>query len=114
MRIAIIGSRNTHGYTLEQLSQHIPDGCSMVLSGGAEGIDTLAREYAQQNGLAYQEFLPDYAQYGKAAPLHRNQQLVEASDYVLAFWDRRSRGTQQAIAHCLKAGIPVRIIPLTE
>lgn len=88
MRVAIVGSRQCQGLSLEELSFYVPDGCSQILSGGAEGVDALAREYAQLHGIAYREYLPQYQLYGKAAPVVRSQQLVEESDYVLAFWDK--------------------------
>ena len=56
--------------------------------------------------------MPDYAAYGKAAPLVRNEQLVQYADEVYAFWDRESAGTRHVIAFCIKTGKPIHVIPL--
>ena len=42
MKLAIIGSRNL---TETEIDEYIPCGVTEIVSGGAKGIDTLAREY---------------------------------------------------------------------
>lgn len=70
MKLAIIGSR---GLWVEDLGAYLPPGVTELVSGGAKGIDTCAREYALSHGLKLTEFLPDYRRYGRAAPLVRNR-----------------------------------------
>lgn len=84
MKIAVIGSR---GLKVNDLGKYLPVGVTEIVSGGARGIDTCAREYAGANGLKLTEFLPDYKRYGRGAPLKRNLQIIEYADEVLAFWD---------------------------
>lgn len=43
MKLAVIGSRGLGGITLPG---YIPADADEIISGGAAGIDTLAREYA--------------------------------------------------------------------
>ena len=43
MKVAIIGSRNI---TNVDLSRFIPAGTTEIVSGGARGVDTVAKEYA--------------------------------------------------------------------
>ena len=69
MKIAVIGSRSL---TVVDLAQYLPIGVTEIVSGGARGVDTSAREYAHAHGLSCVEFLPDYAKYGRSAPLRRN------------------------------------------
>ena len=106
MKTAIIGSRNI---TNIDLSRFIPDGTMEIISGGAKGIDTLAKEYALENGLKLAEFLPEYERYGKGAPLKRNITIIENADIVLAFWDGKSRGTKFVIDNCHSRNIPIRV-----
>lgn len=73
MKLAIIGSR---GLWVEDLGAYLPPGVTELVSGGAKGIDTCAREYALSHGLKLTEFLPDYRLYGRAAPLVRNREIV--------------------------------------
>ena len=99
MKLAIIGSRKLN---VENIGDYIPSGVMEIVSGGAKGIDTLAAQYARDKGIVLTEFLPDYARYGRGAPIVRNKQIVEYADAVLAFWDGTSRGTKFMIDYCKK------------
>ena len=106
MKIAVIGSR---GLKVNDLGKYLPVGVTEIVSGGAKGIDTCAREYALANGLKLTEFLPEYEKYGRGAPLKRNLQIIDYADEVLAFWDGQSRGTKFVIEHCKAQGKPVHV-----
>ena len=90
MKIAVIGSREIDNIDLKK---HLPEECDEIVSGGARGVDTLAANYAKENGLALTEFLPNYEAFGRSAPLIRNRGIVDYADGVIAFWDGTSRGT---------------------
>ena len=107
MKVAIIGSRNL---TISNLGEYLPPETTEIVSGGARGIDTCARTYARAHDIALREFHPDYARYGHAAPLRRNQQIVDYADMVLAFWDGQSRGTAHVINICEKKRIMLKVI----
>ena len=106
MKVAVIGSRNLQ---VEDLGPYLPEGLTELVSGGARGVDASARGYAQTHDVSLTEFLPDYARYGRAAPLRRNDQIVAYADLVLAFWDGKSRGTKFVIDQCKKMGVPVKV-----
>lgn len=99
MKIAIIGSRDLQ---VTDLERYLPENTTEIVSGGARGIDTCAREYALAHDLKLTEFLPDYSRYGRRAPLVRNDEIIAYADGVVAFWDGRSRGTKYVIDHCKK------------
>ena len=107
MRIAIIGSRSLN---VENLGDYLPSDVSEIVSGGAKGIDSQAAEYARQNGLTLTEFLPDYARYGRGAPLKRNEQMVDMADTVLVIWDGHSKGTQYTVKYAEKKHKPLTVI----
>ena len=106
MKIAIIGSRSL---SINNLEEYIPKDTSEIVSGGATGIDTSARNYALSNNIKLTEFLPKYNKYGKLAPLKRNIEIMEYSDYIIAFWDGKSKGTKFVIDNCKKLNIPIKI-----
>ncbi len=106
MKVAIIGSR---GLAVNSFAPYLPKDVTEIVSGGAVGIDRSARQYAKDNGLKLTEFLPDYQQHGRKAPLLRNLDIIAYSDLVLAFWDGKSRGTAFVINKCREQGKPVRI-----
>ena len=109
MKVAVIGSR---GLTVKCLENYLPSETTEIVSGGAKGIDTCAREYAKEHGLKLTEFLPDYRRFGRGAPLKRNLEIVEYADIVLAFWDGSSRGTRFVIDRCHKIGKKIEIFVL--
>ena len=110
MKLAIIGSR---GLTDVALEPYLPPDCTEIVSGGAKGVDRLAAAYAKEKGLLLTEFLPDYARYGRGAPLLRNRRIVEYADAVLAFWDGSSKGTRSVIDYCKKVNKPCTVIRLS-
>ena len=106
MKVAVIGSR---GISVENLGKFLPPETTTVISGGARGVDTSAREYAIAHGLELTEFLPEYEKYGRGAPLKRNITIIEHADLVLAFWDGKSKGTVFVINKCKEMGVPVKV-----
>lgn len=93
------------------MENYLPEGVTEIVSGGATGIDTSAKEYALVHNLKLTEFLPEYKKYGRCAPLMRNIAIMEYSDSVLAFWDGKSHGTKFVIENCRKRNIPIKVIP---
>lgn len=106
MKVAVIGSR---GLSVDHLEKYLPTETTEIVSGGAQGVDTCARDYALAHGLKLTEFLPEYDKYGRGAPLRRNITIIEHADLVLAFWDGKSRGTKFVIDNCKKRNVPVRV-----
>ncbi len=111
MKVAVVGSR---GLWVPNLGRYLPEDVTEIISGGARGVDTCAREYALANGIKLTEYLPEYDKYGSVAPLKRNITIIESADLVLAFWDGSSRGTVHVIKNCKSRGIPVRVFRRIE
>ena len=107
MRLAIVGSRDI---SFVELEKYLPDGITEIVSGGARGIDCIAANYAKEHGILLTEFLPDYACYGKVAPLKRNEKIANYADEALAFWDGCSRGTEHVIRMFRQRGKHVSVI----
>ena len=107
MKLAIIGSRTCPAVDIEAQLKSIPD---TIVSGGAVGADTWAREFARKRGLKLIEFFPDYDKYGRRAPLERNKLIVEECDCLLAFWDGKSRGTKFTLDYARERNKPVKVV----
>jgi predicted Rossmann fold nucleotide-binding protein DprA/Smf involved in DNA uptake len=99
MKILIAGSRSIKDF---DLSPHIPPGTDLIIAGGASGIDMLAEQYADHNRISKLILRPHYQLYGKAAPIKRNEIMVDLADYVLVIWDGKSRGSQHTIQYAKK------------
>ncbi len=105
MKVAVIGSRNL---TVNNLEKYLPEGTTEIVSGGAVGIDSCAKKYAMENGIPLKEFLPNYKEHGRRAPILRNLEIIDYADVVLAFWDGQSHGTKFVIDKCRAIGKPLR------
>jgi len=107
MRIAVIGSRSITGIDLKN---YLPENTKLIISGGAKGMDQIAKDYAKTNRIALLEILPDYAKYQRRAPLIRNLEIIKKADKVIAFWDGKSKGTKFVIDNCAKAKVECEVI----
>ena len=109
MKLGIVGSRTFNDYDkLKQvLSEKLP---FVLISGGAEGADSLAERFADENKLEKVIHLPNWNGEGKAAGFIRNARIVEDCDELVAFWDGVSRGTRDTIRKARKKGILVTIV----
>jgi predicted Rossmann fold nucleotide-binding protein DprA/Smf involved in DNA uptake len=107
MKLAIVGSRSIGKIDIDGYIDFRPD---CIVSGGAKGVDSLAEKWAKERGIKTLIFLPDYAGFGKGAPLRRNHAIVENADMILAFWDGKSKGTRYTIDLARKMGKKVKIV----
>lgn len=108
-RLAIVGSR---GYPRPDLVQQLVAGLkptTVVVSGGARGVDNWAEQAARKRGLSVDIFPADWQQFGKSAGYIRNRAIIDSVDGVVAFWDGQSRGTAHAIQLARKRGIWLRV-----
>ena len=109
MKLLIVGSRKIKEYDLEQ---YIPNETTMIITGGADGIDTLAEQYADQKRMSKLILRPRYDLYGRSTPLKRNEKMVELCDMALIIWDGCSKGTKHTLNYAQKIG--KKVILLTE
>jgi predicted Rossmann fold nucleotide-binding protein DprA/Smf involved in DNA uptake len=109
MKLLIVGSRSIKDF---DLSPYIPTDVDTIISGGANGIDSLAEQYADLHRLSKYILRPRYNLYGRAAPLKRNEQMVEMADAVLIIWDGHSKGTQHTLKYSEKINKPITLVKL--
>lgn len=105
MKIAIVGTR---AFTNYKAASKVLDGFvqdeDIIVSGGARGADSLAERYAEERYLDTIIFKPEWNKYGGSAGMIRNGQIVEECDYVIAFWDNKSKGTADTIRKAENTG----------
>ncbi len=107
MKILIAGSRSITDFDLTPL---IPSDATVIVCGGANGVDRLAEEYADRHRISKIVLQPQYEKYGRAAPLKRNEDMVNTCDMILVLWDGVSKGSQYTIEYAKKLGKPLRVI----
>ena len=114
MRIAIIGSRSFINFDYFEktiFTNYKIDNIKEIISGGIEGTDTLAEEFAIKYSIPMSIFIPEWDLYdGEYAVYIRNIQIIDSSDEVIAFWDGISKGTKHSIELANKAKKKLMII----
>lgn len=105
MKVIIAGSRNFNNYnlveeTIEKLGLEIDE----VVYGGAAGADYMGLLWARKHQVKVKTFLAEWSAYGGAAGPLRNKQMAEYGDYLLAFWNGKSKGTRSMINEMKKKG----------
>jgi YspA, cpYpsA-related SLOG family len=120
-RIVVTGSRywqdeQTIGMKLQRaVLQAYPFTDVVVVQGGAEGADGIARAWAERFRVKVETFEADWKTHGKAAGPLRNTRMLDAGAHlVLAFPvgdPSSSPGTWDTIHKAAVRGIPTSICP---
>lgn len=113
-KIGVVGNRI--GYTSGEVKAKLMElGVTkedIIISGGAEGVDTYAQEYAQQYGLTIIIHYPDPDKPSPKRYFDRNFDIASDCEWIIAF-DKGSAhgsGTQNTINHAVKLGKKITII----
>ena len=111
MKIGIVGSRNFPKLELVRKAiERLPKD-TVIVSGGADGVDRYAIQVAQELGLKTEEYLPDFSKGYDVNQYHiRNEKIVLNSDKVIAFQFNKSKGTQSTIDFCRKYNKPCDVV----
>ena len=114
-RVVIAGCRDYNNY--DEARQYI-DFCLsnirkehdiVIISGGASGADAIGERYAKENEFEIERHPADWETYGKSAGPRRNKQMAEVSDFVICFWDKKSKGTKSMIKYAKEYNKPLKI-----
>lgn len=113
-RVAIVGSRRWPDpavvrSAVRSFVDALPAG-TVVVSGGAAGVDTWAEQAARRRGLAVVVIRADWRRLGRRAGYVRNAEVVERSDRVVAFWDGVSPGTGHTVRIARRRGRSVQVV----
>ena len=118
IRIGVVGCRNFNNY--EFIKNYINRFLNknntihedvIIVSGGAKGVDTLAERYAIEYNIPIDIYKAEWnnfnhpckikhnenGKYNALAGFNRNKDIVKNSDIILAFWDGKSKGTENTI-----------------
>ena len=103
-------------HMLEQLESDINFACKFttIISGGAQGPDQMGAQWARDNNLEVEEYLPDWDANGRAAGMIRNKEMGLNADWLLAIWDGESKGTEHMINFMKDINKPVYILMYSD
>lgn len=85
------------------------DGDLKIISGMAQGVDTIGYLYAKENGYDPIE-RPYPPGSGKRGGPMRNVVMAKECDFALVFWDGQSKGTRDLINRLLAFGKPFHLV----
>lgn len=112
MRVLVCGGRNYSDRTnvFRTLDALIPP-ADMIIEGGANGADALAREWAHDGGVPCLTHSANWRAYGRRAGPIRNREMLERwkPDVVIAF--PGGHGTNDMVRAALAAKVEVREVP---
>jgi hypothetical protein len=112
-RIGIVGSRHFPSREVVRLFLTSIPQDTVIVSGGAEGVDSWSVEIGRSLGMETLVFQPDWQRHGRKAGPIRNAVIVGNIDELVAFWDGQSRGTLNTVALAAEAGLPTRVFDRT-
>lgn len=98
--IGVVGSRGIECSTkIEGVLNRIlqQNGPFRLISGGADGPDSIAEQWARKNRLETVVHPADWENGGVQAGVKRNGLIISDSQVVIAFWDGVSNGTLDSI-----------------
>lgn len=119
MILAVVGSRNFKNKNIifNKLDEiNSKEKISMIISGEAIGVDSIAKEWSLKTNIKYEGVFPMWDipskgvpmkknKYGKLynpiAGILRNSIIVDKCDKLIAFWDGKSSGTKDSIKKAL-------------
>jgi hypothetical protein len=63
-------------YAIRDSGFHVTE----LVSGGTPGVDTLAEQWEEQNGIPFTRFPADWKRYGRRAGPVRNKEMAEYAE----------------------------------
>ena len=109
-RVAIIGSRGWKDKEVVYDAVRKLRAGTVVVSGGAPGVDTMAEEEALAIGLIVVVVRAPWDVHKRAAGPMRNRVIEDIADRGIAFWDGQSPGTNGTIELFRKAKKVIDVI----
>lgn len=101
--VGIIGSRSITSLNLDLFLDKSEIG--EIVSGGANGVDQIAEQWAKRNKIEFIAMLPNYKLLGSHwAPLKRDEDIVNYCDKIVCFWDGKSTGSKYTMDYAVKTG----------
>jgi hypothetical protein len=79
---------------------------TMVLSGGARGVDRIGEEWAREKGIPVKKVIPEWRKYGRRAGPLRNLKMVHEAQGIAAFQKDDTPGTKQIVNASIVLGLP--------
>ncbi|MDP8200756.1 MAG: SLOG family protein [Candidatus Tenebribacter burtonii] len=110
MRLAVIGTKKFTDFNFLSTTLKMILNIKLIISGGALGTDTLAKQFTIQNKIEFLEFPPDYKKFSDRAKHICDKLIIGKCDELIAFWDGKGEGIEYTINYAKQLGKVVKII----
>jgi hypothetical protein len=108
--VAVVGSREYPDEERVRVFVRSLPSDSVLISGGARGVDSWAEDEARRHGMIVHVYPADWKRYGRRAGFIRNVDIVRSANRVVAFWDGRSPGTKSTIDIAERESKPCEVV----
>lgn len=117
MIVAIVGSRDYNNYSefkayIDKFRERIQ--IDMIVSGGADGADSMAYEYARKHGITFICHPPKPEDGFPRAFFIRNVVVAQHGECMIAFPKGKSSGTRHAISAAKKFNRPCYVVEIKD
>jgi len=113
MRVIVCGSREwkdapTIYSELSRIHRECP--ITLMITGGARGVDEFAYYWAERNGIENQLHVANWSEYGRRAGPIRNQTMLDVGkpDLVIVFPGKR--GTADMVRRANEAAVQIMYV----
>lgn len=116
INVIVAGGRDFNKYNRLAvcLNRYLPkDKICTIVSGGARGADSLGEVYAKNKSLTLMKFPANWDLHGRSAGFIRNNDMAKNAEMLIAFWDRKSKGTQNMIETAIRHKLEVCVFDYT-
>lgn len=117
MKVGIVGSRDYSNYPefkeyIDEFRKHLE--IDMIISGGADGTDSMAYIYAIENGITFVCHPPKEEDGYPQKFFRRNLRIVEQSEVIIAFPMGKSTGTRHSMSLAERLMKKLYVIEINE
>lgn len=89
------------------LEANTKDKVTEVVSGTANGIDTIGEIYAEEAQLPVSRFPANWEAHGKVAGHMRNRDMALYGEALILIWDGASKGSSNMYTNAARVGLPI-------
>ncbi|HOJ95344.1 MAG TPA: DUF2493 domain-containing protein [Methanospirillum sp.] len=85
-------------------------GVDEIVSGGSSGVDQYTKQYAQEHGIKFKEFVPDFQSHINAATFIRDAEMAEYATHLLVLSNGISKESKNLIAEAKENNLQVKSV----
>lgn len=114
IKVIVAGTRTFKNYyflknKLDFLFQNFDKNKIEIVCGCCDGPDTMGMKYAFENNFSIKFFEPDWSKGKSAGPI-RNEEMAKYSDYLVLFWNGKSKGAYDMLCKGQKYNLKIKVI----